>query len=76
MPMDIMMNVIVALVYLGAGDKEPRSQVARIPPELVIMKAIATDVARLMWGELLLAIQVDSAGAAQYAPVIEKNRDP
>lgn len=65
MPTDIIINVSVAFVYFGARDNEPRSQVARIPPEFVIMKAIAIDVARLTCGALLLAIQVDSAGAVQ-----------
>jgi len=41
-------NVTVAFVYLGGALSDPRSQVARIPPELVRMNPIAIAVALLV----------------------------
>jgi len=57
-------RTLVASLYVGAGDKVPRSQVARIPPELVIIKPMAMAVARRVWGVALLALHVESVGAA------------
>lgn len=39
-------NTFVPSTYLGAGDKEPKSQVERIPPAFVRVKASAMAVAR------------------------------
>lgn len=60
-----MRSVIVALVYSGAGDKDPSNQVTRMPPEFVMMNPIAMAVARRTCGAALLALHVDSEGAAQ-----------
>ena len=62
-PMENMINVIVALVYLGAGESVPSNHVANIPPELVMINAMATAVARRTWGAALFAFQVESVGA-------------
>lgn len=67
--------MIVAFVYRGAGDKEPRSHVDRIPPEFVIMKPMATAVARRTCGAVLFAFQAESGGARPYAPVREKKME-
>lgn len=64
-----------AFVYAGAGDNDPSSQVARMPPEFVIMKPRATAVARRTCGEALLQFHVERAGAAPYVPVMEKKRE-
>ena len=48
---------------------------ARIPPTSVMLNPTATAVARRVCGALLFANHVMSAGAAQYAPEMEKNRD-
>lgn len=69
-------SVIVAFLYSGGREREPSSQVARIPPEFVMINPIAMAVARLVWGAALLALQVDNAGAEQYTPVIERNKLP
>jgi len=57
--------VMHAFVYKGAGESVPKSQVTRMPPEFVIINAMAMAVARLVWGAELLAIHVDPAGAEQ-----------
>lgn len=69
-------NVIVAEVYSGAGLREPRSHVARMPPELVMMNPIAIAVARRVWGAALFELQADSVGAVVYVPGMEKKREP
>lgn len=69
-------SVMVAFLYKGAGDKDPSSHVTRIPPELVMMKPIAMAVARRACGAALLALHVDKEGAAQYAPGIDRNKEP
>lgn len=69
-------KVIVAFVYLGGGDNEPNSQVARMPPELVMIKPMAMAVARLTCGAALFALHVDNAGAEQYVPVMDRKRLP
>lgn len=56
-------RTIVALVYRGGALSEPKSHVARIPPELVRMKPIAIAVALRVCGVALLASQVESVGA-------------
>lgn len=56
-------STLVARMYRGASEREPRSQVARMPPELVMMKPIAMAVARRVWGAALLALHVESVGA-------------
>lgn len=58
-------SVIVAFLYKGGGDNEPRSHVARIPPEFVIINPMAMAVARRVWGVALLALHVDNVGAEQ-----------
>jgi hypothetical protein len=69
-------KVIVADVYCGAGDREPRSHVARMPPELLIMKPIAIAVARRVCGAALFEPHEDTVGATVYVPGIEKNSEP
>ena len=49
---------------------------ASIPPIWLKMKLRATAVARRMCGALLFDSHVIIAGAAQYAPQTEQNRDP
>jgi len=56
-------STLVARMYRGPSEREPRSQVARMPPELVMMKPIAIAVARRVWGAALLALHVESVGA-------------
>jgi argininosuccinate lyase len=51
------------------------SQVDKMPPEFVMMTEMATAVARRMWGTVLLAFQVSSAGIMPYEPDTEKNRE-
>lgn len=58
-------SVLVALRYRGTGDKDPRSHVVRMPPELVMMKPMEMAVARRACGAALLALQVESVGAAR-----------
>jgi hypothetical protein len=60
---DIASSVMVADLYAGAGDNEPRSHVAKMPPELVIMNPIAIAVALRVCGAELLEFQADSDGA-------------
>jgi hypothetical protein len=47
-----------------------------MPPEFVVITAMATAVARRTWGAVLLAFQVDSAGIRPYAPDSDKNKEP
>lgn len=70
------MKTIAALVYLGAGLKNPKSQIDKIAPTEVIIVLRARDVARRVWGATLLAVHVASTGAAQYVPGRERNKDP
>lgn len=58
-----MSNVIVAFLYSGAGDREPSSHVARMPPAFVITNPMAMAVARRVCGATLLAFHVANAGA-------------
>jgi len=69
-------SVIVAFLYNGGADKEPRSHVARMPPEFVIINPMAMAVARRVCGAVLFAFHVANAGAAQKLPEIEKNKLP
>lgn len=69
-------SVTVADVYRGAGDSEPRSQVDRIPPALVIMERAARPVALRTCGEMLLATQAASAGDEQLMPPTVRNKLP
>ncbi len=68
-------RILVAKRYRGAGERNPRSQVARIPPLLLIMKPKAMAVARLVCGAVLFAFHVESVGAAIYVPGTEKNNE-
>ena len=62
-PTDIASSVIVADLYAGAGESEPNSHVARMPPELVKMKPMAIAVALRVCGAALLEFQADNEGA-------------
>lgn len=64
MPTENITNTTEALVYLGAGDNDPSSHVAKMPPLFVIMNPRATAVARRTCGAVLLQFQVDKVGAA------------
>jgi len=68
-------STLVARTYRGPTERDPRSQVARIPPEFVMMKPIAIAVARRVCGAALLALQVESVGAERYVPGMEKKRE-
>ena len=68
------MNVIVAVAYLGAGEIDPRSQVASIALASAMIDPKDTAVAHRTCGALF-AIHVYNAGPAQHAPQTEKKRD-
>ena len=57
--------VMVAPVYLGPGLIAPNSQVANMPPELLMMKAIAIAVAFVVCGAALLDDQAEIVGASE-----------
>ena len=60
---------------MGPGDRNPRSQVARIPPSSAMVAAMATEVARRACGALLFVSHVIIAGTRQNEPVTEKKRE-
>ncbi len=67
---------MVASVYRGGGESEPSSQVAKIPPALVITQAQAIAEARRTCGVVLFAIQLVIAGAAALIPEMVRKRLP
>jgi hypothetical protein len=68
-------RTFVASSYRGGTESCPRSQVAKMPPLLVMMNAIAMEVALRVCGAVLLAFQVVNVGALRYTPGMEKNSE-
>lgn len=69
------MNVMVAAVWSGGGERYPRSQVARIPPAWAARVNNAMAVAHQACGVLLFTSHVVRAGGPQHIPGTDRKRD-